>query len=196
MNINGLAKQVSIVILFLVPLFMSDYVSALDDDDLFCVYSEPNFSGDRKCGEQTQVGLVGWDLHNDISSLEIKDGYELLAYRYWWSLGTANTLSASVKDLSVVGLDNNVLSFELREVAAASLQTIGEEASNIDGELKTTAADEEIFLAITDCDSEQASSLDGGTRCRNIPAVMAAITMLLLFDDAVKPARKFRFRWR
>ena len=51
---------------------------------------------------------------------------------------------------------------------------------------KIQAADEVTFAAITDCESQQSSQLDGDCP-NNIAAAMAAITMLLLVDDRVDP---------
>lgn len=89
----------SACLLLLSTTFSSISLAEIDGRNLYCLYSKPNFEGSKVCGSQRQVGWVGWKWYNQISSIKIREGYQLVASRYAWQSGETEVFSGDVANV-------------------------------------------------------------------------------------------------
>lgn len=116
MKFKGLLNACLLLTVFGFCTLFVPTVSALEQGDLFCVYTKSDFKGKSACRSKKQVNWVGWGFHRNISSIEVKEGYELVGFEYGWQFGRSEVFSGSVGQLG--RWNNRITSFHLRQVVA------------------------------------------------------------------------------
>jgi hypothetical protein len=63
-----------------------------DDELVYCLYKTTDFRGVSFCSDKS-LSWLGWKWHRHISSVTVREGYELEVYPYWGFWGTPHILS-------------------------------------------------------------------------------------------------------
>ena len=104
---------VSLCLLMVVGITRVAY--AVDGDSKYCIYSEPSFAGESYCGDDNNSWL-GYFWVKNISSIDVKQGYEVVAFRQYGYWGGHEVFSGENTDLG--NWNNRIRSFYVRPARA------------------------------------------------------------------------------
>jgi len=128
-----MSRALILFVCLIVVLGASSVSYALDsENDLFCVYSDASLEGRRACGSEREINWVGWRWYRNISSLEVKAGYELIAFPFVWQQGQPEVFSGTVTNLGA--WNNRISSFYLRPKVTEQAQVCFYSKKNYRGE--------------------------------------------------------------